>query len=66
MLMTQSKQKSYMNNHQKDFEFMVGDKVFFRVSPMKGLKRFGKKEKLSPRYVKLLEILKGLGKWFID
>ena len=41
---------------------MVGDKVFLRVSPMKGVMRFGKKGKLSPKYVRLFEILERIGK----
>ena len=36
---------------------MVGDQVFLKVSPMKGVMRFDKKGKLSPRYVGPFEIL---------
>ncbi|WMV54712.1 hypothetical protein MTR67_048097 [Solanum verrucosum] len=36
---------------------MVGDKVFLQVSPMKGVMRFGKRGKLSPRYIRPYEIL---------
>ena len=62
MLVAQSRKNSYMYNHWKDFEFMVEDKVFLKVSPMKGVMRFGKKGKLNPRYVRLFEILKRIGK----
>ena len=42
---------------QKDLEFDVGDKVFLKVAPMKGVMRFEKKGKLSPRFVGPFEIL---------
>ena len=47
----QDRQKSYANNHRKDLEFEVGDMVFLRISPWKGVLRFGKRGKLSPRYI---------------
>ncbi|XP_070036440.1 uncharacterized protein [Nicotiana tomentosiformis] len=37
--------------------YMVGEKVLLRVSPMKGVMRFGKKGKLSPRYIGPFEVL---------
>ena len=43
-------------------EFEEGDKVYLKISPMKGVVRFGKKGKLSPRYVGPYEILKRIGK----
>ncbi|MCF6774896.1 transposase family protein [Corynebacterium sp. MC-12] len=45
-----SRQKSYSNVRRRDLEFKVGDWVYLKVSPMKGVVRFGKKGKLSPRY----------------
>ncbi|XP_035545344.1 uncharacterized protein LOC118348258 [Juglans regia] len=39
----------------------MGDKVFLRISPMKGVMRFGKKGKLSPRYIGPFEILDRIG-----
>lgn len=51
MLAAQSRQKSYANTRRRKLEFEVGDQVFLKVSPMKGVMRFGKKGKLSPRYV---------------
>lgn len=47
----QSRQKSYADQRRRDLEFGEGDHVFLKVSPMKGVVRFGKKGKLSPRYI---------------
>ena len=55
------RQKSYADNRRKPLEFQVGDKVLLKVSPWKGLVRFGKKGKLSPRYVGPFEILERIG-----
>ncbi|KAA0054489.1 hypothetical protein IC582_026393 [Cucumis melo] len=57
MQATQSRQKSYADVRQIDLEFNVGDKVFLKVAPMKGVLRFEKKGKLSPRFVGPFEIL---------
>ncbi|WMV37464.1 hypothetical protein MTR67_030849 [Solanum verrucosum] len=46
----------------QELEFQVNDWVFQKVSPMKGVMRFGKKGKLSPRYVGPYQILKRIGK----
>ncbi|XP_019253871.1 PREDICTED: uncharacterized protein LOC109232560 [Nicotiana attenuata] len=40
---------------------MVGEKLLLRVSPMKGVMRFGKNDKLSPRCISLFEVLKRIG-----
>ena len=40
---------------------MVGDHVFQKISPTRGVMRFGKSGKLSPRYVGPFEILKRVG-----
>ncbi|KAL6322441.1 hypothetical protein AAG906_008096 [Vitis piasezkii] len=52
----QSKQKSYADNRKRDLEFEVGDHVFLKVSPMKSIMRFGRKGKLSPRFVGPFEL----------
>ncbi|XP_070034894.1 uncharacterized protein [Nicotiana tomentosiformis] len=57
----QSKHKSYTNRNVRDVEFMVGEKVLLRVSPIKGVMRFGKKEKLSLRFIVPFEVLKRVG-----
>ena len=46
----------------RDLEFQVGDQVFMRISPWKGVLRFGKKGKLSPRYMGPYEIVERIGK----
>ncbi|GJU70501.1 putative reverse transcriptase domain-containing protein [Tanacetum coccineum] len=50
-------QKSYVDYRHKPLEFKVGDHVLLRVTPWKGVVRFGKKGKLAPRYVGPFEIL---------
>ncbi|KAL0546367.1 hypothetical protein IC582_016275 [Cucumis melo] len=61
MLTAQSKQKSYADVRRKDLEFDVEDMVFLKVVPMKGVLRFEKKGKLSPRFVEPFEILERIG-----
>ncbi|XP_062104952.1 uncharacterized protein LOC133816513 [Humulus lupulus] len=63
MVTTLSRQKSYVDLKCKHVEFEVGDHVFLRVTPRKGIlvKRFGKKGKLSPRYVRPFGILDRVG-----
>ena len=43
--------KSYANLKRKDIEYEVGDKVFLKVSPWRKILRFGKRWKLSPRFI---------------
>ncbi|KAL0556819.1 hypothetical protein IC582_005336 [Cucumis melo] len=57
----QSTQKSYADVRRKDLEFDLGDKVFLKVAPMKGVLRFEKRGKLSPRFVGPFEILERIG-----
>ena len=61
MLAAQSRQKSYADAKRKEVEFQVGDFVFLKVSPMRGVKRFGAKGKLSPRFIGPFEILERVG-----
>ena len=58
----QDRQKSYADNRMRDLQFQVGDQVFMRISPWKGVLRFGKKGKLSPRYMGPYEIVGRIGK----
>nr|GFB69217.1 putative reverse transcriptase domain-containing protein [Tanacetum cinerariifolium] len=46
---------------QKPLEFKVGDRVLLKVSPWKGVVRFGKKRKLAPRYIGPFEIVERVG-----
>ncbi|KAA0066456.1 pol protein [Cucumis melo var. makuwa] len=57
----QSRQKSYADVRRKDLEFEVGDKVFLKVAPMRGVVRFERRGKLSPRFVGPFEILERIG-----
>ncbi|XP_070034661.1 uncharacterized protein [Nicotiana tomentosiformis] len=58
---TQSRQKSYADRKVHDVAYMVGEKVLLRVSLMKGVMRFGKKGKLSLRYIGSFELPKKVG-----
>jgi hypothetical protein len=51
ILVAQSRQKSYTDKRRSPLEFEVGDHVYLRVSPMKGVCYFGIKGKLAPRYI---------------
>ena len=61
LLMAQSRQKSYADQRRRPLEFNVGDFVFLKVSPKKGIVRFGKKGKLAPRFIGPFEILEKIG-----
>ena len=62
LVAAQDRQKKYADLARKDKEYEVGDLVLLKVSPWKGLMRFGKKGKLSPRYIGPFEILRRIGK----
>ena len=53
----QSRQKSYADSKRKETVYEVGDRVYLRVSPLRGVKRFGVKGKLAPRFVGPYKIL---------
>ena len=57
----QSRQKSYADRRRRELEFQIGDFVFLKVSPLKGVQRFGVKGKLSPRYIGPFEITERIG-----
>ncbi|GKV43001.1 hypothetical protein SLEP1_g50348 [Rubroshorea leprosula] len=57
----QSRQKSYVDRRRQDLEFEVGDHVFLKVSPTRGVLRFGIRGKLSPRYIGPYPILERIG-----
>ncbi|GJZ48187.1 putative reverse transcriptase domain-containing protein [Tanacetum coccineum] len=55
------RQKSYADKRRKPLEFSVGDYVLLKVSPWKGVVRFGKKGKLAPRFIGPFEIIEKVG-----
>ena len=61
LLAAQCRQKEYADRKVRDLEFMEGEQVLLKVSPMKGVMRFGKRGKLSPRYIRPFEVLKRVG-----
>nr|GFA19892.1 putative nucleotidyltransferase, ribonuclease H [Tanacetum cinerariifolium] len=56
-----TRQKSYADKHRRSLEFQPGDRVFLKVSPARGVRRFGIKGKLSPRFIGPFEILDRVG-----
>ncbi|KAK8949163.1 hypothetical protein KSP39_PZI006059 [Platanthera zijinensis] len=57
----QERYEKNVNRRRSDLEFSVEDLVFLKVSPMVGVKRFGKNRKLDPRYVGPFRILERIG-----
>nr|GFC11757.1 putative reverse transcriptase domain-containing protein [Tanacetum cinerariifolium] len=62
MQAARDRQKTYADLKRKLMEFQVGDKVMLKVSPWKGVVRFGKRGKLNPRYVRPFKVLANVGK----
>ncbi|GKE01564.1 putative nucleotidyltransferase, ribonuclease H [Tanacetum coccineum] len=56
-----SRQKSYADRHQRALKFKPGYRVFLKVSPCRGVRRFGLKGKLSPRFIGPFKILDRVG-----
>ncbi|GJV24978.1 putative reverse transcriptase domain-containing protein [Tanacetum coccineum] len=61
MQTARDRQKSYADKKRKPMDFQVGDKVMLKVSPWKGVVRFGKRGKLNPRYVGPFKVLEKVG-----
>ncbi|GKA75535.1 putative reverse transcriptase domain-containing protein [Tanacetum coccineum] len=61
MQVARDRQKSYADLKRKPMDFQVGDKVMLKVSPWKGVVRFGKRGKLNPRYVGPFKVLEKVG-----
>ena len=55
------RQKSYADMKRKDIRYEIGEKVFLKVSPWKKVMRFGKKGKLSPRFIGPYEVIEKEG-----
>ena len=60
LLMAQSRQKSYTGRRRRTLEFEVGDHVFLKVMPKRGVVKFGRRGKLAPRYIGPFEVLKSV------
>ena len=61
LLMAQSRHKSYADIRRRPLEFEVGDQVFLKVMPKREVVRFGKRGKLSPRFIEHFETLERVG-----
>jgi hypothetical protein len=59
--MAQMRQKSYHDKGTASRHFEVGDYVYLKVSPTKGVQRFGVKGKLAPRYIGPYEVIEVCG-----
>ena len=57
----QDRQRSYTNLKRTDIEYEVGEKLFLKISPWEGVLRFGKRDKLSPRFIGPYEIIERVG-----
>jgi hypothetical protein len=57
----QSRQKSYVDHRRRELSFEVGDFVYLKVSPMRGLRRFKVRGKLAPRFIGRFKILEKRG-----
>jgi hypothetical protein len=53
----QSRQKSYVNHRTRELSFEVGDFVYLKVLPMRGLHHFKVRGKLAPRFIGPFKIL---------
>jgi hypothetical protein len=59
--LAQSRQKSYADHRGRNLSFEVGDFVYLKVSPMRGLRRFKIRGKLATRYIGPFKILEQRG-----
>jgi hypothetical protein len=58
---TQLRQKSYVDHRRRELSFEIGDFVYLKVSPMRGLRRFKVRGKLAPKFIGPFKILKKRG-----
>jgi hypothetical protein len=56
-----TRQKSYADNRRRPLEFEEGDHVYLKVSPLRGMRRFKVKGKLSPRFIGPFRIFRRVG-----
>ena len=57
----QNSQKAYADKRKRPLQFEVGDHVYLKVSPMRGVHRFGVRGKLAPRYIGPYKVLERCG-----
>jgi hypothetical protein len=58
---TQSRQKRYVYHRRRELSFEVGDFIYLKVSPMRGLRHFKVRSKLAPRFIGPFKILEKRG-----
>ena len=61
MLAAQDRQNSYADKNRRPMTIKVGDLVLLKVSPWKGLIRFGKRGNLSPRFIGPFQVFQKVG-----
>jgi hypothetical protein len=57
MCVAQSRQKSYTDHRRRELSFEVEDFMYLKVSPMRGLRHFKVRGKLTPRFIRSFNIL---------
>jgi hypothetical protein len=57
----QTRQKSYTDNRRRPLEFEDGDHVYLKMSPLRGMRRFKVKGKLSPRFIGPFRVFRRVG-----
>jgi hypothetical protein len=57
MCVAQSRQKSYTDHRRRELSFEVEDFMYLKVSPMRGLRHFKVRGKLTPRFIRSFKIL---------
>ena len=62
MRTAQDRQKKWADTHRRRLEFEVGDHVFLKISPTRGVIRFGTRGKLSPRFIGPFDVIEKVGK----
>ena len=61
LIVATDRQKSYADMRGKDIRYEISEKLFLKVSPWKKVMRFGKKDKLSPRFIGPYEVIEKVG-----
>ncbi|KAL4028527.1 hypothetical protein IC575_011724 [Cucumis melo] len=61
MKIAQDRQKSYADKRRRNLEFQIGEQVFLKLSPWRGVLHFGRKVKFSPRYIGSYQIIERIG-----